>query len=339
MRRAILLATAVVIAATASGASGSNPSGELVVFARMRGFSELVTVRPSGAPKRRIAEGGGGTIINSDAWSPDGRQVVFGFISKVGRGLLVVSANGGKVRRLTWRRGLYDQYPAWSPDGRWIAFWREGAAVTRFALFLVHPDGRGLRRVSAYASGAGTAQWSPDSRNLLYAIGGSSCSRIRILPLGRRPHSLPGASCADWPSWSPDGRRVAFVRFTPNHVSTNLYVENVDGSGLHLLAENAGAAVWSPNGKRVAFAYNFHGDAFGVATIGIDGRGRRELTHDQSFSDMPTSWSPDGRWVLVEREDVGEDFDDDVLLVHPDGSGLHTIARDVQGGTPAWRPR
>jgi Tol biopolymer transport system component len=51
--------------------------------------------------------------------------------------------------------------PAWSPDGRWIAF------VSFGDLFLVPPDGSGIRRVTHRpADEFGPVVWSPDSTTL-----------------------------------------------------------------------------------------------------------------------------------------------------------------------------
>ncbi len=60
----------------------------------------------------------------------------------------------------------------------------------------------------------------------------------------------------DWsPSWSPDGRRIAF---DPNRDgNAEIYVMNADGSGVTRLTYNGAddfTPAWSPDGRRIAFA-------------------------------------------------------------------------------------
>src|SRR5438552_9305912 len=344
---AVITVAAVPAAAVPTAGPGFSRARDLVVFARVRSFSELVTVPISGAPKHRVAQGAHGTTISSDSWSPDGRTIVFAFASNDGRGLLTVPGRGGAVRRLTWRASYYDEAPAWSPDGRWIAFVRE-VGPRSVAVFAGRPDGSGLHRISAYVQAIGGLSWSPDSRRLLVTVQlrgagtnyGAICDRVEILRLGGSARLVHGGVCGGSAAWSPDGRRIAFIYNAARGTGRNaLVVENSDGSGERVLVRrNASGPSWSPDGTRIAFSW-YTRRAAGVTTIGADGRGLRVLTHDTDYSDAPKSWSPDGRWILFERQDAIEDFDSDVLLIHPDGTGAHVIARDVQYSSAVWRPR
>ncbi len=169
---------------------------------------------------------------------------------------------------------------------------------------------------------------------------GAICDRVEILRLGGSARLVHGGVCGDSAVWSPDGRRIAFIYNAARGKGRNvLVVENSDGSGERVLVRrNAGGPSWSPDGTRIAFSWYTRG-ASGVTTIGADGRRLRVLTHDTDYSDAPKSWSPDGRRILFERQDAIEDFDSDVLLIHPDGTSAHAIARDVQYSTAVWRPR
>jgi Tol biopolymer transport system component len=60
--------------------------------------------------------------------------------------------------------------PAWSPDGRTIAFGRgfyyDGP--DRSQLWLIQPDGTGLRQLTDLPCGAGAPSWSPNGRRLAF---------------------------------------------------------------------------------------------------------------------------------------------------------------------------
>ena len=103
---------------------------------------------------RGIPEGAG--------WSPDASTIVFAltryndfWVPKV----FAADADGTKVRRLAQN----GRAPAWSPDGRWIAFEREVNDRRYVTVYVVRPDGTGLRRLSPARVGQDWA-WSPDGR-------------------------------------------------------------------------------------------------------------------------------------------------------------------------------
>lgn len=106
--------------------------------------SGIEAVDPSGreVSLNRFDVTGGG--FDPD-WSPDGRRLVYAFGAEwpdpTG---ISVAAAGSRARRIYKRAG---NSPAWSPDGAWIAFAR--GASGRGTIWLIRPDGTGLRRVTS----------------------------------------------------------------------------------------------------------------------------------------------------------------------------------------------
>ena len=107
----------------------------------------LYTVRPDGSGLRRLYSGGylgPGTMPD---WSPHGSRIVFVAATKQApenQEIFTVRANGRGLRQLpTFKSHDRGSAPVWSPDGRYIAFLRENG------LYLMRPDGRGMRRIVA----------------------------------------------------------------------------------------------------------------------------------------------------------------------------------------------
>jgi Tol biopolymer transport system component len=87
----------------------------------------------------------------------------------------VANGDGSRPRRITPATAATTT-ARWSPDGRWIAFDQADRPNGAHDLFLVHPNGSELHRIptATGASGSCCAQWSPNSRSLVYASGPSN---------------------------------------------------------------------------------------------------------------------------------------------------------------------
>jgi dipeptidyl aminopeptidase/acylaminoacyl peptidase len=110
------------------------------------------------------------------------------------------------------------------------------------------------------------------------------------------------------PSWSPDGKRIAF--YSDRTGAYEHWVIHPDGSGLERLArmQRGGSLnfpVWSPDGSRIAAAVIPHGwTLFDVSGRTAEADVMPEPDPSNKF--WPLSWSPDGSRLAG-------------LLVRPDG--------------------
>lgn len=104
------------------------------------------------------------------------------------------------------------------------------------------------------------------------------------------------------PTWSPNGKQVAFTRQNDFFGDPDLAIVNADGSGLHDVLSRAEAdqdPAWSPNGKEIAFASSF-GDPNGnldIHVIRADGTKERNLTGTPDRGEERPAWSPSGRQI------------------------------------------
>jgi TolB protein len=134
------------------------------------------------------------------------------------------------------------------------------------------------------------------------------------------------------PSWSPDGRFIAY-RSEP-HEHPELWVMNADGTGQHRLTRDGGFPVWSPDGTMIAYAPG--GGPSGGSSIVImnaDESGRRRLPHTD-YGEYP-SWSPDGKRIAFNSNLSGEGL---MYIVDVDGSRVVDLSRAGQGHEVAWSP-
>jgi eukaryotic-like serine/threonine-protein kinase len=109
--------------------------------------------------------------------APDGRSIVFARTEEKVAHIYIQSADGsGSARRVLDSPATV---PRWSPDGHWIAFCPDRGFTA--GVFLVHPDGSGLHRVT---STGGWPVWWPMSDKLGFqAIGADGNTEIRVLTL------------------------------------------------------------------------------------------------------------------------------------------------------------
>jgi Tol biopolymer transport system component len=117
-------------------------------------------------------------------------------------------------------------------------------------------------------------------------------------------------------SWSPDDRRVSFVRNKNNSSSPSIWIVSADGSNAHRLARG-GSAIWSPDGKRLAVG------GFGLRIISLNGKHRKTIV---SGENEVAAWSRDGRRILFTS---WRDGNPEVYVVRPDGKGLRRVTRKV----------
>ncbi len=137
------------------------------------------------------------------------------------------------------------------------------------------------------------------------------------------------------PSWSPDGREIAFVG-----PGLKMSVARADGTGVRKLTSGLDRQVspaWSPDGVRIAFISD-RGDSFDIWSIRPDGTGTQRLTDDPEDETLPV-WAPDGQRIAFIRE-TGESYGEAALwLMGGEGGFERLVGADAHAfSQPAWSP-
>ena len=141
------------------------------------------------------------------------------------------------------------------------------------------------------------------------------------------------------PSWSSDGRQLAFVGFVGGRASVS--VMSVDGSAPRLLARYAAAPAWSPDGRRIAFL-RVSPAGWDVYVMNTDGSGEQRLARNAWLA--APAWSPDGRKIAFERARRDRDaegyvINSEIFVMNADGSGERRLTRNtVRDSNPVWSP-
>jgi TolB protein len=213
-----------------------SPDGSRVAYTVNR---DIWVMDADGTDRTQVTTGG--TANRDPDWSPDGKRISYAGMGTNGRAdIFVVPAKGGTATPVTTTGDHDERDPAFSPDGSRIAFTRTGCET---------PFGGGTCVYVASATGGGATNLTPEDR---------------VEGCDNQPgYYFNGASKS--PTWSPDGKRIAFVGPLLCRVSTigsDIWVMNADGSGKANLTHDDGTndvePAFSPDGTKIAFARNLH---------------------------------------------------------------------------------
>lgn len=196
-----------------------------------------------------------------------------------------------------------DKYPSWSHDGSKIVFYTDR-----------YTD-----------DDADTPDWD-------IAVMNADGSKVT---------QLTGTNSDDaYPSWSPDGRYIAFNRYTNGN--WEVYVMDSDGSDVERLTNNDyddSYPTWTPDSKRIVFISYRHDEETGdVYIMDADGTDVDRITDDERYHEVFPSVSPDGTQIAFEAEPNRGNADIFVMTINGGNVTNMTNSADYKETAPVWSP-
>jgi Tol biopolymer transport system component len=248
------------------------PDGASIVFTSERnGSADLFLVHPDGSGLAQLTTEP--AYDDQAAFSPDSRQLVF--VSTRGGGtatLWIMDLSTRRAHALTSGPGG-DFRPSWSPDGAWIAFSSGRANAAPFAhgrwerlqlldLYVIRPDGSGLKKITTSGNFCGSPKWMGDSRHVVaYCMtaeqtlanrrsspdAGNDTQLVSIDTTTRASTELPAGPGVKMNPSPLAGKEIGYIR------------KDTSEAGICYLSGHRGpkgdirAASWSPDGSHVVF--------------------------------------------------------------------------------------
>ncbi len=256
----------------------------------------------------------------------------------VGKQLYVTDADGHGIRAIPTGGSAFS--PTWDPNGKRLVYSELDQGLGRLYLHDLESERR--RLIPSTDDGLNfAAAFSPDGRLLAFSRGGEDGTHIfsynlaqdcclQRLTVGRFSDNLS-------PTFSPDGRRVAFVSTRVG--LPQIYVMSADGTGQELFAPfdygvtgSSNAPEWSPDGTQLAF----HRDVAGspqVFLMNARSREVRQLTSAGRNEDP--SWAPDGRHIAFISNRSGSR---QVWIIDTETGRVRQLTSSGNARLPAWSP-
>ena len=326
-----------------------SPAADWIVFTSERnGSADLYRIRPDGSGLERLTDDP--AFDDQGAFSPDGKRVVFVSTRLAGRAnLWILDIAGRTATALTTGDGG-DFRPSWSPDGKWIAFSSDRDSDLRPAkgrwerlhlvdVYLIHPDGSGLKRISEHGGFCGSPKWTPDSKSVVaYCMSAEETWTYRSgMEDGETTLiNIDIASGAATPLAAGPG-----VKMLPTILSTGelaYFRHDKTVTGVFYGKGRPGPAgdylhcpAWSPDGAHVVYMR---------ATAGHTPEPMKQWSRNPKFDLYSTSWLPDydptGEHMAVTK--MKQDMSTSLLLVDEGKPARSILEQKGLILAPSWSP-
>ena len=338
-----------------------SADGKWIVFTSERsglGQADIYRVHTDGSGLERLTDSP--ALDDQASLSPDGSQVAFvSTRKKHTTNIWILDVNTRKLHNLTAQAGISGDstkpngffHPSWSPDGKWIAFssdrntkwighgngsgWEH---VQELRIYIMHPDGTGLRCVSKTGVCSGAPKWSPDGKQIVF-------------------YEIPVEDT--WGARRPNLAKKVNSQIISVSIETGERTEHTSGAGLKLLPQfltnenigyltkaNTDAGLSYTNGTTIKGnmrSPSWSVDGKNVIYEKVDFKARLQdqplyswdTKYEYRYTDVFPNFSKDGKLVITEKA-----LNSSIAVMDADGSNRKRIFNADNGAAfmPTWSP-
>jgi serine/threonine protein kinase len=207
-------------------------------------------------------------------------------IEQQGHALVSASASGTLAYRANVQGGMR-QLVWFDRSGKSIGV--VGPPSQAMSEIEISPDGRRVALIRSFEGGQGNDVWLADIARGVF-------SRITSSTLNER-----------WPTWSPDGTRVAFEHGYDVPGENRIYVTALSGTQELLFQDKVAASPsdWSRDGRYVLYRTTSAATSGDLWVLPVSGDRKPFPFATSKFSETRGQFSPDGRWVAFESDESG----------------------------------
>ncbi len=338
-----------------------SADGKWIVFTSERngfGQADIYRVHEDGSGLERLTDCP--ALDDQASLSPDASQVAFvSTRDKHTANIWILNLKTRKLDNLTAQTGIAGDstkpngffHPSWSTDGKWIAFssdrntkwighgngsgWEH---VQELRIYIMHPDGTGLRCISKTGVCSGAPKWSPDGKQIVFY-------EISVEDT--------------WGARRPNLAKKVTSQIISVNIETGERTEHTSGPGLKLLPqyitnENIGyltkavanAGLNYTNGTVIkgdmrSPSWSHDGNKVVYEKVDFKARPQDQLLYswdckyEYRYTDVFPNFSKDGKLVITEKA-----LNSSIAIMDADGSNRMRIFNADSGAAfmPTWSP-
>jgi len=317
-----------------------------VVYSQMRGTARFDLPEATHADFRMAVHRASDEVVNWTFGEPGmaASRIAFSMGPSGIKELYLIDSDGENLTRVTNHNDIVLS-AAWAPDGNRIAY---SSYHSTGNLEIFERDLRTGRdkKVTAVRDGSFiTPAYHPDGETLAFAVQGGTRSGIYTYNIVRECclANLTETSSVDLsPTFSPDGRRLAFNSLRLGDAVPQIFVMSTSGGAADLVSPYAFGQAgfytspsWSPRGDLVAFhGRTTRSGAYQILVARMGDRGRlTQLTWEGQNEDP--AWAPDGRHLVF----IGErSWGKGLFVVDTVTGAIRSLLTGVEVRTPDWSP-
>ncbi|HKC87205.1 MAG TPA: DPP IV N-terminal domain-containing protein [Blastocatellia bacterium] len=291
--------------------------GKHIYFVSDRGGAQNIWVKPIGGAAKQITKFKDGRVLWPNI-SYDGKLIVFERNFKIWK----LDTGGGNASEVPITRRGAPAGPAvervnvssqlselaLSPDGKKVAFIAHGEVFAASA-----KDGGDAARVTRTHAAESQVVWAPDSKRIAYVSDREGAFNIYSYDFATSAEAplTRGVGNNYTPSFSPDGKTLAFIRDGRELRAVDLETKQERLLATAYLERRPFASnrsfTWSPDGKWIAYLAVGERAFTNVSVVSAAGGESRQASFLANAFSGSVSWSPDGKYVLFNTNQRTED--------------------------------